>query len=137
MNQDKIREVALKVAEEFGYSTNDTMRQDLLPQFLTRCLQELSKDVEPVAWFAADEGGLHLEFEPNKYHNWKPLYLHPPLTEQDKLDAARLDWLSNFDASKFILSCGKRWYWRKGYSQPHQRVETLREAIDAAMENGK
>ena len=31
-------------------------------------------------------------------------------------DAERLDWIESVDASEFILSCGRRWYWRSAGS---------------------
>lgn len=50
-----------------------------------------------------------------------------------RADAERLDFL-NATGSRFIQSCGIRWYSRTDYNQPHTRHETLRAAIDAARE---
>jgi hypothetical protein len=115
---DKIREVALRVARDEG-----SLRQirhkgmdgiayhfetdDELVDFLTRGLDELSKDVEPVAWLVMNGLVSYQLFhscsvahatakEMQKRHDLsgslasfsvQPLYFHPPLTEQDKLDA--------------------------------------------------
>ena len=121
---DKIREVALRVAEEFGYSTNSAMRNNFLPEFLTRCLQELSKDVEPVAWCAINhEYEAILRWDRDDQLGWKPLYSAPPLTEQDKLDAER--WRAYQKRKQDLLD--------RGFLRNPLRDET----IDRAMENGK
>lgn len=111
MNQEKIREVALRVAADMGrkYVAWWIPPSDL-DEYLTRCLQELSKDVEPVHWRAvlsdtqqqyrltSNIAGFHslksaeqFVYEKKDFGNWdytiEPLYLHPPLTEQDKRDA--------------------------------------------------
>jgi hypothetical protein len=141
---DKIREVALQVAREMqeksGYKVVDL---DLLPNahdFLASCLAELSKDVEPVAWMnpmnmVVMDHRRKIN-NPDRYSNFsEPLYLHPPLTEQDKLDAARYRWLRDIGQDKvevFFATDKNASGW--GVWDSHDDKDA---AIDKAMENGK
>lgn len=58
-------------------------------------------------------------------------------SEKQRTDTERLDFIS--DANIFrefiVFAMGKVWYWRRGHGQPHRRVNSLREAIDKAMDN--
>lgn len=137
---DKIREVALRVAGEmstFCRTEYDEYTHECyefseaeLPEFLSRCLAELSKDVEPVCWITPCGEGWMMRYEPpvtDTPLGWQALYEHPPLTEQDKLDAEP------------TLTC------------PHCKVDRLKEPCpdlsrckfvataysNKAMENGK
>ena len=135
---DKIREVALRVGLEVfdehphdeghvvsnsGYNWID----DKLIEFLTRCLQELSKDVEPVCWRRVDRHGVSWWYSPTEDHHEGsiPLYLRPPLTEQDKRDAAR--W-------RYARLNGA---WESEAWMNSATPEEIDSAIDKAMENGK
>jgi hypothetical protein len=143
---DRIKEVALRVAREMELECEHPAIDRIYIKFLTRCLQELSKDVEPVAWmFPDDEERGYIAYQgkpPTKEQvdylakwnrpTWVPLYLHPPLTEQDKPDAARYRWLrermDTKDRSTFVQ--------RKVYGVEEWN-ENIDAAIDKAMENGK
>ena len=120
---DKIREVALRVGVE--YSIFDFVNTEQAVQFLTRCLQELSKDVEPVAWIHERDSRAVLRSIGGMMDtsSWLPCYLHQPLTEQDKLDAAR--WRAYQKRKQDLLD--------RGFLRNPLRDE----AIDRAMENGK
>jgi hypothetical protein len=136
MNQEKIREVALKVAREVDPDTEIEMLPGLV-EFLTRCLAELSK--EPVAWIDKRSLDWHIENDAKTSLGvWRnkgavntkgsvptPLYLHPLLTEQDKLDAARYRWLRE-------LAAREGWNILGGELN---RANNFDSAIDRAMEN--
>ena len=48
-------------------------------------------------------------------------------------DTEMLDWYNK--NSDLILSYCNKWYWRTSYGQPHQRANSLREAISLAIKN--
>jgi hypothetical protein len=110
---DKIREVALQVAREmstFCRTEYDEYTHECyefseaeLPDFLTRCLAELS------------------------------------ITEQDKLDAARLDWLLKNNDAVIINdgAYGPYHVWFRYSNRVTEKCKTGREAIDRAMEYWK
>jgi len=60
----------------------------------------------------------------------------PNRAANDQRDAARLDWLES-DACTKVFKIGRTWYARAGTHLPHRRVETLRDAIDAAIESDR
>lgn len=133
---DKIREVALRVAREMCNEQPLEMRYGVNAEFsidyLTRCLQELSKDVEPIGWWNGKETA-YFEHEtdgPVGEVNI-PIYLHPQLTEQDKLDAARYKWLrdSAYCTYPAVFKACQAWNTLRG--------EILDAAIDAAMKEMK
>ena len=133
MNQEKIREVALRVAREIpeflwaeGCDHECGVLDHEAVEFLTRCLAELSKDVEPVGWWNGKETA-YFEHEtdgPVGEVNI-PIYLHPPLTEQNKLDAER--W-------RYARINGA---WESEAWLNSATPEEIDSAIDRAMENGK
>jgi len=50
-------------------------------------------------------------------------------------DTERLDFLETRDIfSKHLLQLGSTHYWRKGYNKPYKRAESLRDAVDKAVE---
>ena len=127
MNQEKIREVSLLVAREMDFECGHPAVDKYYIDFLTRCLQELSKDVEPVAYMEwhEDHEAYFLAYTKNSAATQKPLYLHPPLTEQDKLNAARWRYARLHGA------------WESEAWMNSATPEEIDDAIDRAMENGK
>jgi hypothetical protein len=72
---DKIKEVALRVARDMWLDGYAECKNSV--EFLTRCLAELSKSAEPVAWMHPEEG---LSYE-NHYSGNIPLYTRPQTIE--------------------------------------------------------
>jgi len=49
-------------------------------------------------------------------------------------DTERLDFLETWDSSEYLLKIGPTHYWRQGYGMPYLKADSLRDAVDKAVE---
>jgi hypothetical protein len=84
---DQIKEVAARVAQEVMESAGSPF--DWWEEFLTRCLAELGKDVEPVAWMICYQGQMPYfvydehEIPNDEFVAVEPLYTRPQTIEAE------------------------------------------------------
>ena len=65
---------------------------------------------EPVAFMAADQGGVHLSLDADKYHEWIPLYAHPMPPPDVIRDAERYRWLRDKTTTRWLRDVLPRSY---------------------------
>lgn len=87
MNKEKIRDVALRIWNEDATEADTRTGDKIIGDFAVKLVAELSKDVEPVAEISLGHTNCIRWLQQVLLKSGTRLYLHPPLTEQDKLDA--------------------------------------------------
>lgn len=49
-------------------------------------------------------------------------------------DTERLDFMETWNSSEYLMQLGSTHYWRTGYGMPYHKADSLRDAVDKAVE---